>query len=480
MTNNRHGATGLASRSACHAPLLSPRRLGDVYMPLCMAGTLLHLTLDLSAAAWLARVTLLLFLILQFPRLKTMPKVLLTLCLSGGVLTLLTDGDAGPTLRALDRFCYFATFVSSLGLLRVAALRSPLVRAAGLTLIRQRPAWRYPGLALGTAAFGVVINIGALNLFGSMIQKGNNAGSAGLRAAREKRMMLALLRGFALTPIVSPLSIATVVVLSKMPSLAWRDLAPLAFAAGAVVFLLGWLLDAWQAPPPAPNNEPAPPLQPLWRFCALMLGITALVFLVSALCRVSLPIAVLIACPLAAFVWLSLQLRRLSGGSGTGRALALLSRRAEPIFAGQRGEIVMLGGSAGLGTLLASHIDIQGLEHWLSVSGLHGTLLAVLAMATVLVFSQLGLNPVVSVTVLLSLVPDPMALGMEPRVLAVAMMCAWGLAMMSSPFTTVLLIVAGFARRSPYSLAWRWNGALFALAATACALLLWVAQTLWI
>lgn len=461
-----------------HTPLLSLRRLGDFYMPLCMTGTLLHLALDLSMAVWLARATLVLFLVLQFPRLKTTPKTLLMLCLGGGALALLVGGDVSPTLDALDRFCYFATFISSLGLLRVAALRSPLIRAAGLTLIRQRPAWRYPGLALGTAAFGVIINIGALNLFGSMIRKGNSAGSTDLRAAREKRMMLALLRGFALTPIVSPLSIATVVVLSKMPSLAWSDLAPLAFVAGAVMFLLGWLLDAWQSPPVAPNNQPTPPLQPLWRFCALMLGITALVFLVSALCRVSLPIAVLIACPLAAFVWLSLQLRRLNGGSGAGRALALLNRRAEPIFAGQRGEIVMLGGSACLGTLLAAHIDIQALEQLLSVSGLHGILLVVLAMVTVLVFSQLGLNPVVSVTVLLSLVPDPMALDMDPRVLAVAMMCAWGLAMMSSPFTTVLLIVAGFARRSPYYLAWRWNGALFALAAMTCALLLWLAQTL--
>src|SRR5699024_11888722 len=81
-----------------------------------------------------------------------------------------------------------------------------------------------PPLPLLTLSLHDALPICALNLFGSMIQKGNNTGTAGLRAAREKRMMLALLRGFALTPVVSPLSIATVVVLAKMPSLVWSDL----------------------------------------------------------------------------------------------------------------------------------------------------------------------------------------------------------------------------------------------------------------
>ncbi len=461
-----------------HAALSPARRLGDHAMPLCMIGTLVHLTLDVTPAAWLARAALLLFLALQARHLKPLATGLLWLSLASGALALTLGAGAGPVLHALDRFCYFATFVSSLGLLRVAALRSPLIRAAGVALIRQHPAWRYPGLALGTAAFGVIINIGALNLFGSMIQKGNNSGPEALRAVREKRMMLALLRGFALTPLLSPLSIAVVVVLSKMPMLSWSDLVPLSFGAGTVIFLLGWLMDRWQSPPVTSVRGAAPSLAPLWRFCALVLAITALVFLVSAVLRTSLPIAVLIACPLAAFIWLSLQLRRLGGGLGASRALAMLNRRAGSVFAGQRGEIVMLGASAYLGTLLAAHIDLAALEQLLRLSGLHGPALAVSAMLLVLLLSQLGLNPVIPVTLLLSLMPDPLALGVEPRVLAVAMMFAWSLAMMSSPFTTVLLIVAAFARRPLYRIAWGWNGALLALAVITCVAVLWLGEWL--
>ncbi|KAF0805854.1 hypothetical protein A167_03380 [Alcanivorax sp. S71-1-4] len=194
-----------------------------------------------------------------------------------------------------------------------------------------------------------------------------------------------------------------------------------------------------------------------------MVSITLTAFLFSGLGHIGLPIAVLIACPLCAFVWLALQRRRLNGGSGTGRAWALVVRRASTIFAANRSEIVMLGGSAFVGVLITPLVDIALLNAWLSASGLHGLGLAVTAMLLTLILGQCGLNPVISVTLITALLPDPQALGLVPEVLAVALMSAWTLSMMSSPFTTVLLMVSAFCRRSPYFVAWRWNGLYYLL-----------------
>src|SRR5699024_2052575 len=101
---------------------------------------------------------------------------------------------------------FYATFITSLGLLRVAAANSPLVRRAGDTLVKQQPTYRYPTLSLGTALFGMIINVGVLSLFILMVARSNTLKSANdnlaVQAARERRMSLAILRGFALAPLI--------------------------------------------------------------------------------------------------------------------------------------------------------------------------------------------------------------------------------------------------------------------------------------
>ena len=59
--------------------------------------------------------------------------------------------------------------------------------------------------------------------------------------------------------------------------------------------------------------------------------------------------------------------------------------------------------------------------------------------------------------------PDGLSLFAYPRLLAVGMMCAWSLSMISSPFTASMLVLSQLIRRSPYQIAWRWNGVFFVL-----------------
>ncbi|MEQ3723774.1 hypothetical protein [Alcanivorax sp.] len=452
----------------------------DYTLPLCMIGTILFLVFDLDAGAWLARIALLLYLLVQWPRQARMAKgILLVVVTMAGVVIWRQAQPVPVLLHALDRLCFFATFVSSLGLLRVSAMRSRLVRDAGQTLIRQKPALRYPTLSLGTALFGIIINIGVLNLFGAMVMRSNTLKAAGghddIQQARERRMMLSILRGFALAPLVSPLGVTMAVILANMPSLTWASLAPVALPTAGLFFLLGWWLD-WQLRPKqlaqrVPATQP-PSLSPLIRFTLLALLITLSVFAVALAGNLRLPVAVLIACPLAAILWMAKQRRRLGGGTGLRRSFTLLARHSRLIFGANRGEIAVLGGSACLGALITPLVDQHVLHELLLATHLQGAAMAVAAMLLVVGLAQVGLNPIVSVTLLASLLGD--SVGVDPRILAVGLMCAWSLSMISSPFTASMLVLSQMIHRSPYRIAWRWNGLFFALVVPMLAL--WIAM----
>ncbi|BBI50986.1 hypothetical protein HORIV_34070 [Vreelandella olivaria] len=58
-------------------------------------------------------------------------------------------------------------------MLRLPAYRSRLVRRCGQSMLLQPPSRRYPILSLGSALFGIILNIGVLNLFAAMIEKSN-------------------------------------------------------------------------------------------------------------------------------------------------------------------------------------------------------------------------------------------------------------------------------------------------------------------
>ncbi|WP_353250736.1 hypothetical protein [Salinisphaera sp. T31B1] len=462
-------SVAIASRMHPSRPLW--QRAADYSLPACMVLTLVRITADIELAYWPARLALIVYLAAQWRAQSRLAKSLLLVGLGVALAIALWREDASELLAAaLDRFCFFATFVSALGMLRVAALRSRLIRQAGQSLIRQSPSRRYPILAAGTGLFGIIVNIGVLSLFGALIKRSNTLTAAGghesIRATRERRMMLAMLRGFAMVPLASPLSITVAVILSNMPYLTYWDLVPLALPTAALVFALGWLFDWLQRPAPTglalPEPRPAS-LAAFIRFGLLAAAITASVFMVAGLLDLSLPVAVLIACPLSSFVWLALQRRRLGGGTGARRAGLLLWRHARLIFGANRVEIAILGGSGFLGALIAPLVDTEQLSAWLLASNLHGPAAAVAAMLMIVMLAQCGLNPIVSATLLLGVLPDPSSIGLPPVLLASALMSAWALSMLSSPFTAVMLILSGLTGRSVYAITWRWNGLYFLL-----------------
>ena len=442
---------------------MSPARLRVSCLLLVTLATLIHLVG--GSVAWQAAgiVALLLYLMTLKGQLTRMAKGLL--CVAG-VLTLLAlwrSPTPGQLLfEASGRFAFFATFVVALSMLRLPAYRSRLVRRCGQSMLLQPPSRRYPILSLGSALFGIILNIGVLNLFAAMIEKSNTLSAAQgrgwVREARQRRMMLALLRGFSLAPLISPMGIGVAVVLSSLPQVTWPQLAPYILGAAALIFMAGWAVDYFTGPhPPANKTYVTPSLRPLAQFSVLLIGIVALVFSIAWLLELRLPIAALLGAPTGALLWLAWQRRRLGYG-GLPAAITAVHRQLPWLLSPSANEIVVLGAAGYLGHVCVGLVDTQQLAPLLAVLDPLGTLNAVLAMLMVVGLAQIGVNPIVTVTLLVGLLPTMGIEGLTPELIGASLMVGWALALMSSPMTASMLILSRFTGVPATRIGYRWNG----------------------
>lgn len=443
---------------------MSQARLRVSCLLLVTLATLVHLVVDSVVWQAVGIAALLFYLATLAGQLTRMAKGLL---IAASVLTLIALWRS-PTpglllFEAGGRFAFFATFVVALSMLRLPAYRSRLVRHCGHSMLLQPPSRRYPILSLGSALFGIILNIGVLNLFAAMIEKSNTLGAAQgrvwVREARQRRMMLALLRGFSLAPLISPMGIGVAVVLSSLPQVTWLALAPYILGAAALIFLAGWAVDFLTGPHPPANKAPVatPSLRPLAHFSVLLLAIVVLVFTIAWLLSLRLPIAALLGAPTGALIWLAWQRRKLGYG-GLPAAVTAVHRQLPWLLSPSANEIVVLGAAGYLGHLCVGLVETQQLAPLLAMLNPLGAFNAVLAMLMVVGLAQVGINPIVTVTLLVGLLPTLGIEGLSPALIGASLMVGWALALMSSPMTASMLILSRFTGVSALQIGYRWNG----------------------
>ncbi|WP_447528928.1 hypothetical protein [Vreelandella sp. TE19] len=441
-------------------------RLRVSLLLLVTAPTLIYLVVDgavASGAQAVAIAALIGYLATLAGQLNRMAKGLLIVAGLVTVMALGYSSSPGQLLfEAGGRFAFFATFVVALGMMRLPAYRSPLVRRCGQAMLLQPPGRRYPILSFGSMLFGIILNIGVLNLFAAMIEKSNTLeaaqGRVWVRQARQRRMMLALLRGFALAPLISPMGMGVAVVLSSIPQITWLELAPYILFAAGLTFLAGWMVDYLTGPHPPANQALAPPsLEPLVWFSVLLTAVVALVVSIAWLLEVRLPIAALLGAPGSALIWLAWQRRRL-GYAGLPAALETAHRKLPWLLSPSANEIVVLGSAGYLGHLCIGLVDTQALAPLLTVLDPLGTWNTVLVMLTVLGLAQVGVNPIVTVTLLAGLLPTLNIDGLPPVLIAASLMVGWALSLMSSPMTASMLTLSRFTGVSTTQIGYRWNG----------------------
>lgn len=454
-------------------------KVSTLAMTAMVAGAVLRAVAGLDAAGLAAGGALLVYLAVEGPRLRGGGRRMLAFALAMVPAALALHPHPVPLLLgALMSAATLMGLFAALGMLREAAETSPLVAACGEAMVRQPPGRRYAVLALGSHLISVVLNFGVLPLLGTMVMRGNTLEAAGgdpkVAAIRKQRMMSALLRGFMLMTVWSPLSVSFAVTQSVVHGVPWMTLIPLQLALTALLMLLGWALDRHSFPPrPLPASPRANPgWAPLVKLGLLVAAVVALAMTVAAALGVKPVIGAMIAVPAAAMAWLTAQTREAGGAAVVlaGRRLAGGLCYSFPAF---RNEVAMVGGAMFTGTVAGALIPPEAIAHLVVGLGLPPALLAVLIVLAVMALAQIGFSQIISVTLLGGTAAELARMGLDPLVLASGLMGAWALSTGSTPVGAAVLTVARIADEPVSVVTRRWNG-VFVLAGAAV-LALWMA-----
>jgi hypothetical protein len=436
---------------------------------LAWAATLAAQLIHLPLAGPLAGLAILVFLLLEFPNQRRYAQVLFVALVGVGMIGIVAAAHPrGLFLAAWERGAGYAAFFLALTTLRDAAETSPLVRRCGRHLVAQPPGRRYAALTAGGHVFGIILSYGAIELLAAMVARANDADDTitpAARAVRGRRMLMAIYRGFCVMNCWSPLNIMTAVVSTAVPTAPMGHLLPIAFVVAVGMAALGWLEDRLSAARRALQPGTAVRTKDPW---SIHFGIIILVAAVMLLAEglyhglgISLVTAVTAVVPVAAIVWIVVQVRR----QPPRVALAILARRLHRYrlrVPGFRAEATVLAASGFMAFAIGGALPTHGIAPLLS--GLPPLAVPLLVPVVLIATGQIGLNPVAVVALLGAVIPHPEALGIAPATLAFAFMLSWGLGVGMTPMSASAITTARWAGVAPWTVSTVWNAAFTASA----------------
>ncbi|MBT9383546.1 hypothetical protein KM176_06735 [Pseudooceanicola sp. CBS1P-1] len=394
-----------------------------------------------------------------------------------GVAWLLLD-DPGPALAAgLAQGSFIVAFFCALASLQHVAGRSPAIARAAAFLASQPPGRRYLALGFGAQVFALMLNYGALSLLGTMARRSaEREADPAVRALRTRRMLQGAQCGFSASLCWSPLAFATVITSALVPGAELGNVVLHGLGSALILVIIGWLVDRrlkYSLPSGTviapPDQSSARDVRSLWPLLWLLLGVAVPAGLMDVFAGVPPSRSVLGLVPLIAAIWVLVEAPR-------GRRIRELGARGHhylfrdlPNF---KGELTLLSTAGFIGSvagaLLAQWIATAGFD----LSAVPARLLLVLPLLLVPLAGQLGLNPILFVSMFAQLLPAPAALGITPISMVLALTGGWALTAPTSPFTASVMIISRLGGVSPREVALRWNGVFVALAALGLAI--WV------
>lgn len=415
-----------------------------------------------GAAAGAADAAVLVLIALAMLRVRLTGRVfgVVGLVLVGWALATREDW-AELTASALASAAFVAGLFVALGWLRNAAATSRATTEAGLYLAEQPPGRRYLALTLGGHLFALVLNYGAIQLLGALAASSTaRESSEEVRTIRLRRMLLAIHRGFVATLCWSPLTFSIAITTALIPGASWTAALPYCLVSAAIFAGLGWAMDTVFKPklrgPRPPPQHPHGTWRTLWPL-GVLLGILLVLIGVLQVATGRRAIAVvMVVVPLLSLGWMAAQ------GWRRHRLLRFLGIRVRRFVTGDlpgyRSELVLLMMAGFIGTLgsglVLPHVangalDLAGLPPWLLLLGL---------VWIVPLTGQIGMNPILSVSLIAPLLPPAEVLGLSPTSLVVAITGGWALSGTSSPYTATTLLVGSFGDVSAHRVGLRWNG----------------------
>ncbi len=407
---------------------------------------------------------------LGWPQLRSVPRVLLVLAVAGGAAAALWAPQA--LTQAVAGTARLGALVIAVLLLSGTLGASSDVRVLSASVAGGRPLARYLGVAFATGVLAVPLNFGAVAVMSALVARIGQQRGDGALARNTAR---AVLRGFALASVCSPLSIAVVLTLTLLPGLRLLELIS-ASAPFALVFLL--LGAAFREPEPqrpttldhddlrgnaagpratrlpeasAPGSLtdspgtllPTRPALAWLRFVGTIAAVCAGAYVASHAGSIAYARAVALTCLAAAAVSL----------------LAGLRHAREPVrlpdLADIGNELAVIAGSAFLG-VLAGHAGTALLGPGFSLSPSAFPWLAFCVPWLLFAGGMAGLNPIVTGTLAGALLgpiwPHEALLG-----LGVGTVCGWGLTVAGTPWSANSLLLSRLTGYDAHTAAWHWN-----------------------
>ncbi|MCL1477109.1 MAG: hypothetical protein MH219_05900 [Marinobacter sp.] len=387
---------------------------------------------------------------------------------------LTNTGWMAATALAAQRGAMVMALFTALTAIRNAAISAPAIVECGRFLARQRSGLRYTALTIGGHLFALVLLYGSISLLGTLAtESAAREPDPEIRRQRTRRMMIAIQRGFASTLCWSPLGFSMIISVSVVPGASWSAAALPGLVSALMMLVIGWGLDALYKPQVKSNTRPleterwVTQLSPLLVLLGLVLVGVALLHIVTGVEVIG---AVMSLIPVIAILWIAMQQPPvgLTRSVNVRQRARLFVTRELPSY---RGEIVLLfmaGFIGSLGAFLlvplvqAQGLDLTTIPPWIIVA----------AMVWIIpVTGQLGMNPILAVSLLVPILPSPEIMGIPPTAMVVAITAGWALSGATSPFTASVMLAASLGGVSPLRAGLGWNG-VYVLAAGA-ALTLW-------
>ena len=382
-------------------------------------------------------VCVVLAVLLAWKELRTVARMLFGFVVFGTLAALIMEPAA--LLVASENMTRLSALILTVMLLSsVLGNSADLLKSSG-SLFSGKPLARYYSLAFGTGLLSVPLNFGSVGVVGSMI--GHRIRGRG-DSAMTRNAVRAVIRGFAVSPICSPLSISVVMTVTFLPGLQSWELIALSLPVGVLILLGG----AWQREPEQvvvpDDGEVQAGVAPWLRFAGIIALICVGVFALSGLVGLSYSKSVTLSCFAAVVIGFSLR------GART-RKLDL------PTMAPVSNELIIVGGSAFIGALISLlALNLMGddfsFPRWAY---------PVLAFGVPWVFyigGTGGFNPIVIGTlvggVLGPLWPAEAVLG-----LGIAMVCGWGITSGGSPYAANSLLMERLTAYPARQIGLHWN-----------------------
>jgi hypothetical protein len=414
----------------------------------------------------------LIFILLQFRRLSVAPRIYLAFCVAL-FLWAVFFGECEPqmVLQAIENGGFLVTLLVSASILRAAAETSPLVQKCGSIVVNQPPGRRYLVLALAGNLFGFFLSVGAINVLGAMAYKSihgrwsESASSEALRIAnvRLRRMGQAIVRGFASTPLWSPMSVPIAMIMSAHPEQSWMAIARVGIAVAGVSLIFGWILDKIQNPRLKTGVNPdeltvAETAASFARLLAFVMLVPALGYGVAKLLEISFIFGVLACMPPISFAWFVFQTRRDPSPPAVSAAGRRFGQSIGQALTGIQSEVAIFVCAGFLSVMLTPQLNVTYLGTLVSKYGATEGLVLALVAWLILLLACLGLNIVFLVAFFTEFMSALPGLNITSGLSAIALTASFAVAIGVAPLSIPIRLTAVCVRRSPIEVGIRWNG----------------------